>query len=70
MATTHEFTVSGMTCGHCEMSIRDKVQAIPGVTEVDASHESGKLVVTSEASIEPAVVINAVEEAGYRAMPA
>lgn len=70
MSYTNEFTVSGMTCGHCEMSVREEVQEVPGVTEVDVSHETGKLVVTSEADLEPEAVIAAVEEAGYQAVPA
>ncbi|MDN5551235.1 MULTISPECIES: heavy-metal-associated domain-containing protein [Brevibacterium] len=70
MAQTIEFKVSGMTCGHCEMSVREEVQEIPGVTEVDVSHESGTLVITSEMGIAPEAVINAVKEAGYQAEPA
>lgn len=70
MTQTSEFTVSGMTCGHCEMSVREEIEDIPGVAEVDVSHQSGKLVVTSKSGIDDEVVINAVEEAGYQAVPA
>ena len=28
---TSTYTVTGMTCGHCESSVRDKVSALPGV---------------------------------------
>lgn len=65
-----EFTVSGMTCSHCEMSVREEVQNIPGVTGVDVSHQSGRLVVTSETGIEDAAVITAIDDAGYQAQPA
>ena len=30
--TTTEFTVTGMTCGHCEMSVREEVEEIPGAS--------------------------------------
>lgn len=70
MTQTSEFTVSGMTCDHCEMSVREEIEDIPGVAEVDVSHQSGKLVVTSKSGIDDEVVINAVEEAGYQAVPA
>ncbi|WP_026820078.1 heavy-metal-associated domain-containing protein [Arthrobacter castelli] len=70
MATTEEFTVSGMTCGHCEMSVREEIEEIAGVTGVDVSHQSGKLVVTSETGVDQDMVLRAVEEAGYQAVPA
>ncbi|HCG56036.1 MULTISPECIES: cation transporter [Brevibacterium] len=69
MATTR-FSVRGMTCGHCEMSVREEVQEIAGVTDVEVSHETGQLVVTSEAGVDSAAVVAAVEEAGYQAVPA
>lgn len=67
---TMRFSVSGMTCGHCEMSVREEVQEITGVTDVEVSHETGQLVVTSEAGVDSAEVVAAVEEAGYQAVPA
>ncbi|WP_420732729.1 heavy-metal-associated domain-containing protein [Brevibacterium luteolum] len=69
MATTR-FSVTGMTCGHCEMSVREEVQEIAGVTDVEVSHETGQLVVTSESGVDSAAVVAAVEEAGYQAVPA
>ena len=38
MSENSEFIVSGMTCGHCEMSVREEVQEITGVTNVEVSH--------------------------------
>ena len=32
--TTTEFQVTGMTCGHCELSIREEVQEVSGVESV------------------------------------
>lgn len=69
MASTSEFTVSGMTCEHCEMSVREEVQEIPGVTEVDVSHRTGRLVVTSASGVDPETVSAAVQEAGYEVQP-
>lgn len=68
--TTTEFQVTGMTCGHCEMSVRKEVQQVAGVEGVDVSAQTGKLIVTSEASVDAAAVIAAVDEAGYRAVAA
>lgn len=64
--SAHEYTVTGMTCGHCEMSVREEVSEIPGVSAVEVSHETGRLVVTGDA--DEAAVLAAVEEAGYSAV--
>ena len=66
MATT-EFNVTGMTCGHCEMSVREEVEEIPGVSVTEVSHQDGRLVVESDQPVDDAAVKAAVEEAGYSA---
>ena len=58
------YTVSGMTCGHCEMSVREEVSEVAGVQGVEVSHETGRLVVSGEGVSDEAVQA-AVEEAGY-----
>ncbi|MBN7793759.1 heavy-metal-associated domain-containing protein [Microbacterium esteraromaticum] len=68
--TTTEFQITGMTCGHCEMSVREEVTQIAGIDSVDVSHTTGRLVVTSAAPVDEAAVIAAVDEAGYRALSA
>ena len=68
MMTKNEFQVTGMTCGHCEMSVREEVSEIPGVEDVQVSAQTGKLVVTGSASVDDAQVLAAVAEAGYSAM--
>lgn len=61
------YQVTGMTCGHCEMSVREEVNAITGVTGIEVSAQTGRLTVTSEEQLEDAEVVAAVEEAGYTA---
>lgn len=65
---TAEYQVTGMTCGHCEMSVREEVEQIAGVTGIEVSAQTGKLVVTAEQSIADAEVLAAVVEAGYSAV--
>ena len=65
--TTTEYQVTGMTCGHCEMSVRDEVGEIAGVTDIQVSARDGRLVVTSAAPIDDAAIYAAVGEAGYAA---
>ncbi|MCG7308023.1 MULTISPECIES: heavy-metal-associated domain-containing protein [Brachybacterium] len=62
-----EYQVTGMTCGHCEMSVREEVGEIAGVTGIDVSAQTGKLVVTASDEVDDAKVLAAVEEAGYQA---
>ncbi|GAA2123907.1 MULTISPECIES: heavy-metal-associated domain-containing protein [Kocuria] len=64
--TTTQFQVTGMTCGHCAMSVREEVQEVAGVTGVEVSHQSGQLTVTSDLPVDEAAVVAAVEEAGYQ----
>ena len=59
--------IGGMTCGHCEKSVREEVGEIAGVTDIQVSAQTGKLVVTADGEVDDAKVIAAVEEAGYQA---
>lgn len=58
------YTVEGMTCGHCEMSVKEEVGEIAGVSAVTASHETGEVSVTGDDFTDQQVAA-AVEEAGY-----
>ena len=66
----NEYQVTGMTCGHCEMSVREEVSGIPGVEDVEVSAQTGKIVVSGSGEIDDAKVLAAVEEAGYTAVRA
>lgn len=67
---TAEYQVTGMTCGHCETSIREEVGEIAGVERIDVSARTGRLVVTATGELDDARVLAAVEEAGYSAVRA
>lgn len=66
MSTT-TYAVTGMTCGHCEGSVRSEVAKLDGVTGIEVSAASGTLVVTSDAALDDDAVLAAVDEAGYSA---
>ncbi|MDZ5077837.1 heavy-metal-associated domain-containing protein [Nesterenkonia sp. HG001] len=68
MATTTEYQVTGMTCGHCETAIRTEVSEIDSVTGIEVSAQTGYLAVTAEQPVDDAAVIAAVDEAGYAAV--
>jgi copper chaperone len=63
--STASYTVVGMTCGHCVTAVTEEVSQLPGVTAVDVDLSSGGLTVTSDAPVDDAAVLAAVEEAGY-----
>ena len=65
--TTTEYQVTGMTCSHCEMSVREEISEIAGVDDIQVSAASGKLVVTASGPIDDAAILAAVDEAGYSA---
>jgi copper chaperone CopZ len=70
MATT-EYKVTGMTCGNCERHVREEVEGVPGVTGLEVSAATGRLVVeTSGGPVDDTAVIAAVDEAGYTAVRA
>jgi copper chaperone len=66
--TQREYQVTGMTCGHCELSVREEVEQVAGVTDISVSAASGTLSIAAPADLDDAGVIAAVEEAGYSAV--
>lgn len=63
MSTT-TYTVTGMTCGHCELSVKEELSEIKGVTDVTADHTTGAVTVTGEGFSDEQVSA-AIAEAGY-----
>lgn len=62
MAT--KLQISGMTCGHCEMSVKKALEAVPGVTKViEVSKDRGEALVDGSASNE--ALVTAVADQGY-----
>lgn len=68
--TTQTYQVTGMTCGHCEGAVTSEVTAIPGVTRVEVSAATGRLVVVGTQPVADDAVLAAVDEAGYAAVRA
>lgn len=68
--TTTTFQVDGMTCAHCERAVTEEVTSIAGVTGIDVSAATGVLTIESASVVDDALVLAAVEEAGYSAVRA
>lgn len=62
---SNEYTVKGMTCGHCVSSVTEEVSQIDGIGEVEIDLSTGSLTFASDKPVDPASVRAAVEEAGY-----
>ena len=72
MSTTTQFSVDGMTCGHCVNHVTSELTAIPGVTDVSIDLVAGGsslVTVTSDAPLSDEAIAAAIEEAGYALTP-
>ena len=63
--TSTEYTVRGMTCGHCASAVTEEVTKIPGVTDVDVDVAGGRVTIRSAGPVTDEAVAAAVDEAGY-----
>jgi copper chaperone len=63
-AETRDYTVQGMTCSHCVLSVREEISEVPGVSAVDVDLASGRMTITGH-EIDDDAVRAAVADAGY-----
>lgn len=61
---TTTLLVPGMTCGHCEASVKKEVGKVAGVTSVDVDLNS-KLVTITGTGLDRASLVEAIDEAGF-----
>lgn len=61
--TVREYTVAGMTCQHCVLSVTEEVSEVAGVDGVEVDLPTGRVVVRGDA--DDRAVRDAVAEAGY-----
>jgi len=66
-ATT--FTVTGMTCGHCQRAVTEEISAVDGVESVTVDLATGSVTVTADRPVDRADIAAAVDEAGYVLVP-
>ncbi len=66
MSTTSNWTVTGMTCGHCVASVTEELKEIAGVTDVQVDLPTGAVTVTSDDELDREAVEAAIAEAGYQ----
>ncbi|MEY4944786.1 MAG: hypothetical protein RL384_730 [Actinomycetota bacterium] len=59
-----EIAISGMTCGHCAMTVTKNLVTVEGVTNVQVDHAGGKAIVEVD-GVSNEQLSDAVTEAGY-----
>jgi copper chaperone len=62
---TQEFIIEGMSCGHCVMAVRKELSRLDNVKVDDVQIGKAK-VEFDETRIQESIIINAIEEAGYK----
>ena len=63
-ATTHTYTVHGMTCNHCKKNVEKAIGTVKGVTSVTVDLQSGIATVTGD-GINDDAIKEAVESIGF-----
>ena len=63
--TTSNWTVTGMTCGHCVSAVTEEVSGIEGVESVEVDLATGAVVVQASVDLTREQMAAAVDEAGY-----
>jgi copper chaperone len=64
---TLNFTVPGMTCGHCEAAVKGEIGKLAGVASVSVDLDT-KVVVVEGDGLDLDAVFAAVDEAGFEAV--
>ena len=64
-----ELNVTGMTCGHCEMTVKNSLEKINGVKKAKVNRKKNNAIVTfdNNADIKIIDLLKAVARTGYEA---
>jgi Cu2+-exporting ATPase len=66
-----QVVVEGMHCAACAFTIEDALRSVPGVSAVMVNAATHRAKVTwAESQVKPSVWMQAIERAGYKALPA
>ena len=58
--------IEGMMCPHCEMRVKNALEALDGVTEAQVSHEANSAIVEMTDEVANEVLTKAVEDEDYK----
>jgi copper chaperone CopZ len=65
MSKQLELNISGMTCGHCAMSVTKELSKLDGAADVKVDPQAGTATLEVSDAVASEAVAAAVEEAGY-----
>ena len=63
---TKTVRIEGMMCPHCEMNVKQALEAFAEVDCAEVSHKEGTAVLTLNADLDDAKIKEAVEAKGYK----
>jgi copper chaperone CopZ len=63
------FTVTGMTCAHCQRAVTQEISGVDGVESVAVDLATGTVTVTARRPVDRSEIAAAVDEAGYALVP-
>ena len=68
MKKQHVFNISGMTCDHCAVTVKNDLEELPGVS-ANVSYPEGKAWIDSPATTEAEELLRRIRQSGYKAEP-
>lgn len=68
MAET-QLLIRGMTCASCVLNVEKAIRRVPGVESVEVNLATEKARIVSNTPLDPALLVEAVEDAGFEALP-
>lgn len=63
---TKTIKIEGMMCGHCEATVKKALEALPGVSSAEVSHDAGTAVVALDSEVADDVLTKAVEDKDFK----
>lgn len=64
---TTSLRVGGISCGHCVRSVKNTLEALPGVTTVCVDLESGRAEIEHDGTVDDKALVAALLDDGYQA---
>ena len=64
MSTRHVYNITGMTCDHCAVTIKNALERLSGVS-AEVSFEERKAIIDAPESLDPGILAETIRNAGY-----
>lgn len=64
---TLQFNIQGMTCQNCVKHVREALQKVEGVTQVDVQLSPGQAILKTNRPLNKQMLIELLEDEGYQA---